>query len=201
MTITRFSNGAIKDDLLATNTSFAASDMELISTIRVGSTAVSSVTFSAIPQEYKHLQIRGIARSSNAASTLNTFHVRCNSDSGTNYSWHQLYGYNNAAGSGGSASQAQMYPGYLPLTSSIGDTSLMFGGAILDLLDYSNASKYKTLRALMGFDLNYVASNPGCISLGSGLWMSTVSVNSITLLTTSGNFVTSSKFSLYGIRG
>lgn len=195
MTITRFSTGLRKDDMLAGNTPFAASDMELISTIRVGSTAVSSVTFSAIPQEYKHLQIRGIVRTDRAATSQDDIGIQLNGDTGTNYSRHQLDGDGATASSYGAASVA-----YIPvgLITASGATAGMFGATVIDILDYSITFKNRTARALGGHDRN----GAGLISLRSGAWLSTAAVTSIKLYSlNSANLVQYSKFSLYGIRG
>ena len=65
--------------------------------ITVGATATASITFSNIPATYSHLQIRAIART-NVASTADYPQIRFNSDSGSNYAHHLLYGDGSAAG-------------------------------------------------------------------------------------------------------
>jgi hypothetical protein len=76
-------------------------------------------------------------------------------------------------------------------------TANVFNGYVVDVLDYANTNKYKTVRALQGFDSN----GDGRIYLGSNLWKNTNAVTSITLTAFSGNFVQYSHFALYGIKG
>lgn len=195
MTITRFSTGAIRDNALATNTSFAASDMELIGTIRLNSNT-ASVTFSGIPQEYKHLQLRATAMETAGANGM-YFNIRINGDSGSNYAFHRLSGNGATASSGGGTSQTfgQLGPISGP-TSNSNPTVFVW-----DILDYSNASKYKTTRSLCGCDNN----GSGSIDMFSNLWMSTAAVTSVIVYSYSqgsaSNFGSQSKFALYGIRG
>jgi hypothetical protein len=73
-----------------------------------------------------------------------------------------------------------------------------FGATIIDILDYASASKNTTLRTLSG---SSTSSNPR-IGLHSGLWNVTDAVTSITLTDNEGlNYTSSSRFSLYGIKG
>jgi hypothetical protein len=53
------------------------------------SSPAASITFSSIPATYTHLQIRGIARSTAAAGNVS---IAYNSDTGSNYAGHDLYG-------------------------------------------------------------------------------------------------------------
>ena len=197
MTVSRFSTGAIRDNALATNVSFAASDMELISTIRVGSGGVASVTFSGIPQEYKHLQIRSIANDSRASNAVSNIEIRFNGDTGSNYSSHYLYANSTTTSSGfEGASQTRAF------YARIGGNTIAancFGASIADILDYTNASKYKTVRVLSGVEDN--TTNTTQLWFSSALWLSNSAVTSITLLPITANFKQFSRFSLYGIRG
>jgi hypothetical protein len=173
------------------------SDYELITTTTL-STSTASVTFSNLgdySSTYKHLQVRGLARSDNTtSSTANDgLWVRLNSDTGNNYAWHRLFGNGSSAGSDNGTTTNWMLSGIAPRS---GTTANVFAAAIIDLLDVYSTSKNKTLRSLSGASVN----SPQ-ISLQSGLWMNTASVTSITILPdTSKNFVSGSRFSLYGIK-
>ena len=151
----------------------------------------STLTFSSIPSTYTHLQIRVMSLTS--ATAPNAI-LRFNSDTGSNYTAHQLYGSGSVAGSNipGSGSNPQTSIPVAQLGSSTQP-----GVGVVDILDYANTNKYKTIRSLSGYDAN----GSGYIILRSGAWMSTSAVTSITLLTDSGNFNTNSVFELYGIRG
>jgi hypothetical protein len=175
-----------------------ASSFESIATASVGSGGSSSISFSNIPSTFTHLQIRGIAKSTNNGSVLNAVYIQCNSDTASNYSFHYLYGYAAAVGSGGGATQTFMYPAFIPLS----DTSYtsMFGSLVIDILDYKDTNKYKTIRALSGMDLNNINSFSGDVVLGSGNWRSTSAISSIQITTSTGNFAQYSSLALYGVK-
>lgn len=196
MTITRFSTGAIRDNALATNVSFAASDMELIGTVRLNSNT-SSVTFSNIPQEYKHLQIRGISQQNTFSSVANIYVLlRFNGSSATNYTSHVLSGDGSGVGSAViGTNQSNIYVAEQIIVNA---ASNIFGAFVTDILDYSNPSKNTTTRSLDGWDRN----GGGLVCLHSGVWLSKDAVNSLTLLPNlSYSLSANTRFSLYGIRG
>ena len=74
----------------------------------------------------------------------------------------------------------------------------VFGAFVLDLLDYANTSKYKTIRELGGCDNN----GDGDIFFNSGLWQSTSAVTSLTFTVGGGTlFSQYTQYALYGIKG
>jgi hypothetical protein len=167
---------------------------DALGTVTLSATA-SSITFAGIPNTYKHLQIRGILRDSRA-DFINTVGLRFNSDSGSNYPSHTLWGDGSSAGAYYSGLQSQA-----DVSVSAGSTvaSNIFGGMVLDFLDYANVNKNKTIRALTGMDAN----GSGELRFSSGLWLSTSAVNSITLFPRFGSspvFSVNSTLSLYGIK-
>jgi hypothetical protein len=168
-----------------------------LATVTVGATSVASITFTGIPSTYKHLQIRGIARGSRATYGNDNLNIQFNLDTGSNYSWHKLQGDGSSASAGGNATQTRMTSNAL---AGSGAPTGDFSAHILDILDYANTNKYKTLRGLDGVDLNgTVAANGGVIELHSGNWMNTAAVTSITLFAGDPNFVQYTSFALYGI--
>ena len=172
----------------------ATSSYESIATVTVGSGGASSVTFSSIPATYTHLQLRYLSRST-AASTEPDIHLTFNSDTGSNYTAHQLYGDGSSAGSNyyGTIPRANMIIG---VNTGALATASIFGGGVIDVLDYANTNKYKTVRSLNGDDRN----GSGTIVLRSGAWLSTTAISSIEIYTSS-NFAQYSSFALYGIKG
>jgi hypothetical protein len=162
--------------------------MEPIATTLLAS-AATSITFSNIPQGYKHLQIRGIGRWS--TGTEASVFLQFNGDTGSNYARHELGGTGSGAYASAAASQTSTTVGYIRSGTSI------FGASVIDVLDYSNVYKYKTLRSLTGCDAN----GAGYIILFSGLWMNTAPVTSITMFVSSNQLAADTRFSLYGIRG
>ncbi len=170
---------------------------ESISTVTVGAGGSSSITFSSIPSTFKHLQIRGIARSTRAA-TNDYVRMQFNSDTtSTNYRDHLLYGTGSAAAAGDDGNNAGIF---LHRISGSTATSGVFGTLVIDILDYTSTAKLKTTRQLGGFDNN----GSGEIDFGSGLWLKTPeAITTIKLEAQAGtsNFAQYSSFALYGIKG
>jgi hypothetical protein len=162
---------------------------DALSTVTVGATAVSSVTFAGIPQGYKHLQIR---MTSFNTSSIVDMKANFNGDTAANYSIHYLYGTGTAAAASAIANASY---------ASIGITGALYnqgaGVSVVDILDYADTNKYKTTRCLSGLDTN---STTCFITLESGSWRSTAAINSITITPQSGTITQYSQFTLYGIR-
>jgi len=170
----------------------SSSSFESIATTTVGAGGSASVTFSSIPATYSHLQIRIMGRT-DRASTRDVVRLKFNSDSGANYTGHELYGDGSSVNAGG----------YTGLTSA--DAYRVAGGSaasniqgtiIIDILDYASTNKYKTLRSLGGVDLN----GSGEIWFNSSLWLNTAAINNI-VLTSIGTIQQYSSYALYGIKG
>jgi hypothetical protein len=179
-----FTNLTKYNDFLAGNPYYQPTAYDSIATVTVGSGGAANIEFTSIPSGYQHLQIRGTGLITSAAG----FTVQFNSDTGSNYSWHQLYGEGSIAQANAGASQTFMYTAY-----GAGSTTAP-NAFVMDILDYKNTSKFKTLRSLSGNDLN----GSGYIQLWSGNWRSTSAVTSIKI-TSSFNQYT--KFGLFGIKG
>ena len=172
---------------------------ESIATVSVGSGGSSSISFSSIPSTFKHLQIRAILATTQGTDRGNSaLYARFNSDTGNNYSWHQLKGSGTAASATGYFSENTIY-GSDTLYS--GGASGVFGAMVMDILDYSSTNKYKTVRILNGFDSNSASNGNTSVGLNSGLWMSTSAINAITIPNNGFNFKQYSHFALYGIKG
>jgi hypothetical protein len=174
---------------------------ESISTVTVGAGGSSTVTFSSIPSTYKHLQIRGISRSTSAANSGDSLRMRFNSDNASNYSYHILDGYQGASGGIEAGSATSTTFASLFVQSENGHASNLFAAGIIDVLDYQNTNKYKTIRAIGGYDINGSTGGYNYVGIYSANWRSTSAVTDITLLCTGGNFAQYSSFALYGIRG
>lgn len=165
-------------------------DFESIGTITVGAGGLSAISFSSIPQTYKHLQLRTLARNSGENISLRaTF----NGDNTSVYTIHELYGGGAAA-----AAANQINIAYYPC-SLAGPASAtgVFGVSITDLLDYTNTSKFKTAKTLTGYDAN----GSGYVELTSGLWRSMSAITSITIVPNAGTITQYSQVALYGIKG
>ncbi len=177
----------------------AAGDYESIATVTVGSGGSSTITFSSIPQTYKHLQIRGICKSSETANTEQAVYVNFNNDTGANYSRHGMYGTGSALTAYGMGPSATF--GILGASSTSNAAQVgMFGVSIMDILDYTAGNKLKTCRGVWGTEFN---SSVGVLLRGSFYWNDFSAITSIrlTIVGAGPNFVEHSSFALYGIRG
>jgi hypothetical protein len=192
MTISSVKTGAVGLSLALDN-----NYMEPIATTLVGSGGTSIITFSDIPQTYKHLQLRCLAKATTTVNATSNAFVRFNGDNGSNYTYHYLRGDGSSASSIAGTSQTSNLINDATVGSNASFAN-MFGVYIIDVLDYANTSKNKTIRILSGADLNNLGSVQ--MGLGSGLWIDTTAISSIQL-TCSSNFAQYSRFSLYGIKG
>lgn len=163
---------------------------ESIATTTVGAGGSSSISFTSIPSTYTHLQLRAISRST---TTGESGQITFNSDTNTNYQRHYLIGSGAAASAGAGASTSNIDILYI---NSSATTANVFATNILDILDYANTSKFKTVRLLAGADFN----GSGYVGLYSGAWRSTSAITSITITPSSG-IAQYSSFALYGIKG
>ena len=149
-----------------------------IATQTLGS-AASTVTFSSISGAYTDL----VLIFNGTGSTGGNFTFQFNGDTSTNYSATILYGDGSSAGSVRVSSQSSM---------NIGGVSTGFTTDIINIMNYSNATTYKTA-------LGRYARPADEVGAKVGLWRSTSAITSIVVGVSGGNFATGSTFSLYGI--
>jgi hypothetical protein len=168
----------------------AANSYESIATVTVGSGGSSSISFSSIPSTYQHLQIRALTANSSFPSTSAYLYLNSDTTAG-NYYQHYLYG-------SGSGSAVAGNGGNTALNGLMGNAMTTGGAAwVIDLLDYANTNKNKTIRLLNGYDNN----GSGYIWFASNLWSNTSAVNTFTITAGVGSFNQYSSFALYGIKG
>jgi hypothetical protein len=174
---------------------FTAGTFDSIATVTVGSGGSSSISFTSIPSTYQHLQLRMITRGTSTAAFNLDFTF--NNDSGSNYGpSHYLEGDGATASAGvaNATSTTRITTFASPKSSA---TASVFGGFVVDVLDYANTNKYKTLRHFGGYDAN----GSGFVDLDSGLWMSSSAINRLDITTGATSFAQYSSFALYGIKG
>ena len=175
-----------------------------IATVTVGSGGASSISFTSIPSTYTHLQIRYLAQT-NRSLIIDDAFITINGDTtGANYYSHQIQGSGSSASAFSSAGNGGggvgiFWPYAFSATAS-GSYNYWAGG-VIDVLDYANTNKNKTLRSLSGSNANGAAPSgyPAFVTLSSAAWFSTTAVSSITIKS-NGNFSQYSSFALYGIR-
>ena len=173
----------------------AGGDFESIATVTVGSGGASSVSFTSISGSYQHLQIRGIGRCNLGGSPgqVQSLFVRLNGVTASNYAVHILGGDGSSASASAASSQTSMTS--LGLAATSNGTASVFGGVVIDILDYASTTKATTCRVLTGADYN----GSGFVRLVSGLYTGTGAVTSVSLNPDSP-FVQHSTYALYGIK-
>ena len=172
----------------------ADSSYDLLETTTLTSSA-SSVTFSGLGSytDYKHLQIRAVARSSRSANA-DGLSLRINNVSSSSYTRHVLFADGSNVNSSQSTGDTSLTVGRIPASSQSSD---VYGAINTDLVDAYSSTKNTTSRSLSGFP-----GNENSIYLDSGLFINTASITDLTFFATAGpNLVTGSRFSLFGIRG
>lgn len=170
---------------------------ESIATYVVGSGSTSTVTFSSIPSTFKHLQVRAILKSTTAGNDNWAWSLQAYLNTDTtvaNYAYHRIRGDGGSVLPSGSANAI----GQLGFIPAAGLTN-HFAPTIIDILDYTNTSKYKVFKAINGSDTN--GSNQQNIGIQSQLWKNTAAVNAIELRPGGGSFAEYTHFALYGIKG
>jgi hypothetical protein len=162
----------------------------------VTSTA-ASITFSNIPSTYTHLQLRTFSKTTNAnANDAGGMNTIFNADATSSYSFHYLLGSGAGTSQLTSANSSSSSSFVMGFTNSNNYSASNFSGSLIDILDYKNTNKYKTVKAIGGNDGN----GAGFIWVCSGLWQKTNALNSITITPWSGSFMQYSSFALYGLK-
>jgi len=150
--------------------------------------AQASVIFSSIPSTYTDLVlVINCAGSTTAVDAL--LRVGNGSvDTGSNYTATYLYGNGTAAGSYRFTSNTYLY-----LASYAATTTTFESVFITHLMNYANTTTNKSV-------LVRANTTSRDAEVGAGLWRSTSAIDTISVIRGSGNFVTGSTFSLYGIK-
>ncbi|NDB60873.1 hypothetical protein EB001_20875 [bacterium] len=200
MAITEFSlsgrNNTKSDSMLIGNSSVAPAYDFIAKQNGTGSSGI--IEFWNIPSNYTHLQIRGIGRSDYATGNYVSTSFQFNGAGGTEYSSRYLVGNGASASAYDWAPTSQIYGTFNTAVNAI---ALNYAAYIIDIFDYTNTNKYKTIRCLNGFDNNALGStsfNQGTVGISSGLWKSTSAITSMKIIN-SGNWTTDTNFALYGI--
>lgn len=193
--------GTISRSMLVGNPAFIPTSFVSIATA-VGTGSSGSITFSSIPQTYKHLQIRYIAKTTFGPgfAAYYAMSLNFNGDSGSNYSAHRLVNEGSSVLAYGQTNQTSI-PNLAYMTPSPTFLNNVMGAGIIDITDYQSTTKNKTVRAFSGVASNSnTVDETGGVNLSSGLWRNTDAITSITI-NPFQNFTTTSVFSLYGITG
>lgn len=157
---------------------------EPIATTTVTGSSASSVTFSSITGSYTDLrlicEIEGVG--------FGTLRIQFNGDTASNYSITRLGGNGSTASSNRTTNQT-----YLNASWSVGYDSADEQFTIIEFMNYSNSTTFKTMLARTGKGGNAIDSIVGT-------WRSTSAITQITCIAATSNFAIGSIFTLYGIK-
>ena len=179
---------------LGTGVAASTSSFESIATTN-GNGSATTLSFTSIPSTFKHLQIRGISKDQTAGAAP-ALYMQFNSDTGSNYKSHYLQGSGVATSAGAAGGITYIYCGYPSPGNAASGT---MGASIIDILDYTNTSKYTTARTLNGYDTNNAAT--GYVDIMSGVWLNTAAITRIDFNINGDPFTSDTTFALYGIKG
>jgi hypothetical protein len=170
---------------------------ESIATVVVGAGGQSAITFNSIPQTYSHLQVRAFAKTGRTVYGNDSMSMTFNG-SNTGYWWAQMTGEGSGPSATGNANSGAFLGGWTGASAS----ASTFAPVVIDIIDYADTNKAKTIKSLSGVDINgTVAGVGGTLGMFSGCWFNTAGVTSINFNSNSGtNFVQYTHFALYGIR-
>jgi len=153
----------------------------------------ASISFTGIPGTFTHLQLRYYGFS----NSFGTQFMEINGNTSTgDYRTHYTFGSGATASGGDLTSRAAILGmGY---TGQFNTTYPTVG--IIDLLDYTNTTKIKTIRGIHGVDTNNTGYG-GEASMNSGWYNSGSAITSLRFYLDGGNnFTAGSKYGLYGIK-
>lgn len=198
MAIRSVKTAQIRRSLLAGNSFYDPGAYYFIERI-TPSNGTTAVAFNNIPQIYKHLQIRILNRDTDTTGAAGTStRLQFNSDTSANYANHRLQGNGSAAAASGTTGDTAAIIYYSGIRA--GAAANIFGAGIVDIHDYTNTSKNKTVRYFAGGDANTSSTNY-VVNIGSSLWLSTAAISSITVNCGFTAFASKTTFALYGIVG
>ena len=162
----------------------------------------ASVTFSSLGS-YEHLQDRASLHGSSATVTTQLY-LRPNGDtSGINwFDW--IEGYGTTEWSDGRF-YAYAYQNLNEMPMGV-HAAAAYATWLIDIFDYRNTNKAKTLQYIRGmqgingaFNSPTGSSGPTNVMTGQGVYYSTDALTSLVFLPSTGSFARGSSFTVYGL--
>jgi hypothetical protein len=162
-----------------------------LSTITVGAAGQATIEFTGIPSSYTHLQFRGLLKRTSGSFDVDV--INFNGDTGNNYSYKNLYADGTSVGNSGSGNIPFCY-GLVTPGSTQGANN--FGAFVLDILDYTDTNKFKTVRSVSGTDSN----GSGYAWFSASNWRNTNAITSVKFTPASGSYIQYTSIALYGVK-
>jgi hypothetical protein len=161
-----------------------------------GTGASGIITFSSIPQDYKHLQFRIASKTDTSNNSSRSALITINGVTTSSYAYHQFYNDGATILTDPANTQTSMRIRGVNAQSTISGRA---SATIIDILDYASTTKHKTIRTHSGQTGDSIRA---VLVFGAGLFYQTGAVSSVTFaFDSTGNYATNTRFSLYGIRG
>ena len=202
MSVRFFSTSSIKSGVKGSDFwdgSTTLGSFESISTYTVSGSPVSSITFSSIPQTYKHLQMRFLVKNTLGNNDYSNVLMTINGSSG-NYRYYRIGNFYNSGGTQNNTANVNTYTYALAnaaMPCSGGNLTNIFGTGVLEFPNYSASSTYKSMMGAFGFSSN---SNPDINFFGGSTTPFSDAISSIVLIGDSDQFAVGSTISLYGLK-
>lgn len=169
-----------------------ATAFQSIQTVTVGSGGQSTISFSSIPATFSHLQIRATVFSLQTSGDIYYSISPDTTPPSTSFFSHYL----NGNGSTVSSSTNDLIRRISANGNAHTTAPFVF---IMDILDYSNTNKFKTVKVLRGIDPASFAIQQD-VGINSSFVRTTSALNTVTFTISSTGFGQHSTFALYGIK-
>lgn len=150
-------------------------------------TATASVTFSSIPNTYKDLVLECFTRSTGASDALC---IQFNGDTGSNYSFTQLYGTGSSALSNRGSNQT-----FIATTPELSSSAAgTYAPDYFQIMSYSNTSVNKTVLVRRNSTSSgLVVGSQAC------LWRSNSAISSILVFSQSAQLASGTAIKLWAV--
>ena len=171
-------------------------NMEQIATTTL-TEAAASITFSNIPQTYKHLKLFGRMRTDREDSS-DSVHMIFNSSSVAAYYLQSISAYGTTLDSSGSGADVKFSLYRAPSSTAPANS---FSANELTIYDYADTTYFKRVISQAGRHHSDSGSSSTVIAFRWGIWSNTAAITAITFSPSTGpNFAIGSSYTLYGIK-
>ena len=188
--------------IIASSRPSAVGAFESIATVS-GTGSTGTIVFSSIPQTYKHLQLRGVGRSTYSGGYGLSYSITFNGNGSAVYDakCFRWDGANSQPPT--SFNQTSVSSGYTHNSITTADNAVnTYGAVITDIPNYASTTQAKTARTISGYSGEYAAYAGSAEIVSTETYFNdTTAISSMTLTIGGGSWTTGTKFSLYGIKG
>jgi hypothetical protein len=172
----------------------AVASMDSLGSSTLNSVGSTGASFTNIPQTYQHLQVRFTILSQTSTNDFSLFFN--NVSTGTSYTYSAIVAKPTTSTSSATSTALADKPYIFMLDGEF--TNLPSGQTltgVINIHDYANTNKFKTVSSLYGSDQN----GNGLIINRTGLYKSTNAITRVDVFN-GYNFGIGTSFSLYGIK-